>query len=433
MQNFNTGKLISAVIPNGKLKSYQRFNLRQLISLSKQDCEISGIDLEKQLLDAASQVENLSGGYNLGYMIAASFLLILALALLLVVRLKFAYDNQHNTICISELAFVIFYIALQSSSSFIEEEHEFWFFALTSLIAVKTLFLGAGKNLPSALAALIFSRLPHNWNAVGYQALQVKDSKIWLLPKSPITNVVIGMSLMFGFWNWNRSLIPSERKNVSRFTYALAASVLFAFKSGYLEDHQLLARMAYATIIVAFTTSHSIGSVHAVFYRLSVFLLKPHNALILTVIFALSKLLVHIDDTTILTNALRVALVHFSYFALGPSNLIVSLDFSNAYIGFSSFNFPLISLITFLITWSGPILASFFIFTQVRKCKDRSEHFMILDLAIWKIIVTTSLLISLIFQRHHLFVWSVFAHRLLFEFGWFLFYGLIFVIISSIN
>jgi ethanolaminephosphotransferase len=423
------------VIPKEKLETYLLVNLRQfLICLGKTYHPGKNSGVRDQLTEAASELRKSSGGYNLRFMIAATFLLLLSLTWLFALRFKFALEHK-QILHLPELIFMLVYIVLQSSSSFIEEEHEFWYFSLTSLIVVKCLFFGSAKSLLPTAVTLVLARIPRNWNSVGNQALQVPDMKAWIQPKTSLANVVILLSLIYGIWNFSKA---NRLNNLGKVpcVFVLAASAsIFAFKCGYFQDEQYMARLSYGGIFVVFASQvyQSLKSLQLTFYLLFIFLLKPHNAPVLAVILALSNYLSEFDDDGFLASALRIAFMHFSYFALGPSNLIVSLDFSNAFIGFSSFNFPLVSLITFLMTWSGPILASYLLLAHVKYCIHRSENLVILDVAIWKAFVTISLLISLIIQRHHLFVWSVFAPRLLFEFGWFIFYSLVFIAISIIN
>lgn len=423
------------MIPKEKLDAYLLVNLRQfLICLGKTYPPGEKLSVGDQLAEAAAELRKASGGYNLLFMIASTFLLLLSLTWLFALRFKFALEHR-QIFQWPELVFIIFYVILQSSSSFIEEEHEFWYFCLTSLIIVKCLFFGSAKKLLTTAITLMLARIPRNWNSVGNQALQIPDMKAWIKPKTTLANAVILLSLVYGMWNFSKANRLNSLGKIPYVFVLAASSSIFAFKCGLFHDEQYMARLSYSGIFVVFASQmyQSMKSLQLAFYLLFIFLLKPHNAPVLAVILALSNYLSEYDDDTFLASALRIAFMHFSYFALGPSNLIVSLDFSNAFIGFSSFNFPLVSLITFLMTWSGPILASFFLLAHVKHCIHRSEHLVILDVAIWKAFVTSSLLISLIIQRHHLFVWSVFAPRLLFEFGWFIFYSLVFIAISIIN
>jgi hypothetical protein len=49
-------------------------------------------------------------------------------------------------------------------------------------------------------------------------------------------------------------------------------------------------------------------------------------------------------------------------------------------------------------------------------------------LSLWRSFVAFGLLINLTINRNHLFIWTVFAPRLLFEFGWDIFYALLLVL-----
>lgn len=431
----NTGVFIQSLIPknvpaDGRKLMLQK-NVCQLahhLGQSSPPCE--GVEqLSSVLTELGSKVAGQTGDYNLSYMISA--VVITALCILLAIYRTSHFERQGRW----ETLFVLAYIILQSSSSFIEEEHEFWYFALSSLVALRV-FISGGSTW-SAVATTILARVPRYWNATGYQRAQDVDARSWL-PSSSISTLLILLAVL-GLLSFK------YRKSECSGVFLLASAVVFSFKSiqtGWWvpahvpkkEAEILMARCCYIMIggLSALHLLKGVGIRKARFILalLFVFLLKIHNALIVGVLALIGDILESFATTdSFIDDSIILSFMHYSYFALGPSNLLVSLDFSNAYIGLTHFNMALISTITFLMTWSGPIMAAIiFVGSPSRKARC-----LISDLSLWRSFVALGLLINLTVQRNHLFIWTVFAPRLLFEFGWTIFYTLLlaFCLINS--
>lgn len=371
----------------------------------------------RQKLDVLRiKIAELSGEYNLPRMLLGIVITAVCICI------SFYRMSQFELHRLGELLFALVYVVLQTSSSFIEEEHEFWYFALASLIFIR--FLHSGTDLVSLIIPLL-SRIPRYWNAIGYQRAQDVDARSWLPPGSWMSFVFLLLPLVIGLYRYRKqsSLWP---------LYFIASLFVTAFKMASVEKSKeiLLARLCYGVILgtlVLHLMKYGLnGNLRWILCLFFTFLLKTHNAAIVGVLALIGDILeswLHSDH--ILNDMLILIFVHYSYFALGPSNLLVSLDFSNAYIGLTQFNMVLISTITFLMTWSGPLTASLLFIGH----KSRSTRCLVSDLSLWRSLVAIGLLINLTIQRNHLFIWSVFAPRLLFEFGWAIFYSLLLVLI----
>lgn len=428
----STGVFIQALIPKGVSENFRTLMLQKNVcqlahhlGQTVPHCEgRSCIDqLSSALANLALLVSGQTGEYNLTFMVGS--IIITALCIVLAVYRANRLERQGKW----ELAFVLAYILLQGSSSFIEEEHEFWYFSLSSLIAFRC--IACGGSSWSAFATMLLARLPRYWNATGYQRAQDVDARSWL-PASSLSTLLLLLAVLC-------LLSFKYRKSDFCGVYVFASAIVFSFKciqtGWWVPGHApqkvaeiLMARCCYIVIgsllILHFLKGMSSRSARFILALFFVFLLKIHNALVVGVLALIGDLLESfalsdsfIDDSIILS------FIHYSYFVLGPSNLLVSLDFSNAYIGLTHFNMALISTITFLMTWSGPIMAALLFFgspTRMTRC-------LISDLSLWRSFVALGLLINLTINRNHLFIWTVFAPRLLFEFGWTIFYALLLV------
>ena len=112
-----------------------------------------------------------------------------------------------------------------------------------------------------------------------------------------------------------------------------------------------------------------------------------------------------------------------SFFALGGSNSIASVDLSNAYNGVSSYNVIMVGLLTFVSNWAGPIWwvsATYCLFYSNRKRSQAAKaprgHLSLLTLfasaSIFAVMVACTML------RTHLFVWTVFSPKFLYTAMW---------------
>ncbi|KAK2767899.1 major facilitator super transporter protein [Onygenales sp. PD_12] len=112
-------------------------------------------------------------------------------------------------------------------------------------------------------------------------------------------------------------------------------------------------------------------------------------------------------------------LQYATFFALGGSNSIASVDLSSAYNGISGYNVFLVGMLTFIGNWAGPI---WWVFSthSLFKAKERDEtrrgH-----LALLTVFVTGGLLgvmVACTVLRTHLFIWTVFSPKFLYSMAW---------------
>ena len=98
-----------------------------------------------------------------------------------------------------------------------------------------------------------------------------------------------------------------------------------------------------------------------------------------------------------------------SYFYFGNSNSLATIDVGAGYVGMVSYSPAIISVLLAIHTFSGPILVFLFMARYVN-VKDivRVQYFYLLsELFIFSVLSTV--------MRHHLFVWTVFSPKLLYE------------------
>ncbi|KAJ2103065.1 major facilitator super transporter protein [Coemansia sp. S100] len=115
-------------------------------------------------------------------------------------------------------------------------------------------------------------------------------------------------------------------------------------------------------------------------------------------------------------------LVNASFFALGNSNSLASLDLSNAYTGVSRYNEGVVGLLMFVSNWAGPLwwavaaLATLTLSKQGLTAQRAVDALVALHL--WQACTLLVLSIVVTLLRTHLFIWSVFSPRYLYQVGW---------------
>jgi ethanolamine phosphate transferase 2 subunit G len=106
---------------------------------------------------------------------------------------------------------------------------------------------------------------------------------------------------------------------------------------------------------------------------------------------------------------------HVSFFALGNSNSLSSIDLSNAYNGISSYSVPLVGLLTFISNWAGPI---WWIFAGLRFSEKR-WYVEWMEWSSWFHGMGMLFLVgACVVLRTHLFIWTVFSPKFLFQAAW---------------
>ncbi|KAF7723136.1 major facilitator super transporter protein [Apophysomyces ossiformis] len=106
-------------------------------------------------------------------------------------------------------------------------------------------------------------------------------------------------------------------------------------------------------------------------------------------------------------------LSHAGFFMTGHTNSIASIDLSNAYIGVEGYDTLVIGALTFFSNWSGSIwwtLASWTLISDWWDYKLVESTFFAVFLAVLSVAVTV--------LREHLFIWSVFSPKYLYQVAW---------------
>lgn len=298
------------------------------------------------------------------------------------------------------------YPLLMFSTAFIEEEHLYWYFAMTNLLILPELINDTGASLcvsvPCTFALLL--RILQGWNSTG-DAMQGQPD----MRNSPLE---LQYFLLAGSLLGACHLLYRHTTGRPRLSLLLGAGeALLALLYKFDLLPVLMQRIALLVGLALISISRG-ASLYPALALVFMLILKLHNALPLLALGWMGTRLHQLSRHE--TAALRLGLIHTAFGVLGGSHIIAAIDLSPAYIGQTRFRPLVTGIVGWCATWAGPILCGALALTIPRR-----------RLLLWRSLVLLALLCSVGLQRHHLFIWSVFAPRLLFEFGWNLFYTIL--------
>jgi len=218
---------------------------------------------------------------------------------------------------------------------------------------------------------------------------------------------------------------------------------------------------------------------------LTLFLLtqtRAHNIPLYLLFILQHNSLRRADLTTTQATLSTILFGHVSFFELGNSNAISSIDLSNAYNGVSGYNVGAVGLLVLISNWAGPIwwsVAGIKLLAELVKVqelnqsksnggsaanKTRSHHTWVSKeheelakftadkstsastevtqassplfsyIALWTLFTSSALLavmVSCTILRAHLFIWTVFSPKYLYSMAWTLGFQLLVVISSN--
>lgn len=142
-------------------------------------------------------------------------------------------------------------------------------------------------------------------------------------------------------------------------------------------------------------------------------------------IFALFELqlqaLAHMNLSPVEISLTSIIFQYTSFFALGGSNAISTIDLSNGYNGVAGYNATVVGALTFCSNWAGPIwwtLATVLLLIRGRQGKSRCLENFYLLLTVFVANATFFVMLACTALRTHLFVWTVFSPKFLYIMAW---------------
>lgn len=109
-----------------------------------------------------------------------------------------------------------------------------------------------------------------------------------------------------------------------------------------------------------------------------------------------------------------------SFFTFGGTNSIATIDLSNAYNGVRGYNVVAVGILTFVSNWAAPVWWAFAIcqlFSSVHLTKGEYSS-LPATMATFAGVHTLSVMVACMVLREHLFIWTVFSPKYLYTAAW---------------
>ncbi|QBZ55711.1 hypothetical protein PoMZ_00613 [Pyricularia oryzae] len=356
------------------------------------------------------------------------------------------------------------YSIMMFASSYVEEEHHFWYWFTTAWLAYigfRRLYFGSARlsagEIVSIIVGLLAMRLLRSWNQTGQKFAGDPDIvKIFLKPSPTLLWTLI---LVTYFWIYRELLrgfsgLPTPI-NITGTTTIVLAALSFKLAFTYEESPEIVP--GFAQTLLKFTAGASLlNRARAVFFGLAVgatwvifsmvtklgrsnkatgsatlhhlftlFAMAQSRAtnvplfLILDVIFKfISSQPLTPEELSTTTLLLQFA----TFFAFGGTNSISSVDLSSAYNGISDFNVVAVGILTFVGNWAGAVYWTFATNTLLlRKTKAGADLVFSRHVTVLTMFTAASvgaIMVACTVMRTHLFIWTVFSPKYLYCMAW---------------
>ncbi|KFY35987.1 hypothetical protein V494_05418 [Pseudogymnoascus sp. VKM F-4513 (FW-928)] len=349
---------------------------------------------------------------------------------------------------------------LGKSPLYVEEEHNFWYWAATGWVAVLT-FKTAKNSLTtsfSCVVVLVGLRFTRRWNQTGQKFAGEPDIARTFLAE----HTTFLWALVFAMYMWNCYSLSSTgfphlprsiAKGVAQFLAVMSAAFKVAFThedapelldwaaskvAELTTGFSLVARARGVFIGIALALAQTIGaeymanvrrhrfaSTRTIHNLLTLLLITQSRAtnIPLIMIFSAQFHLLHNLDLNLSEVAITSLLFQYmSFFAFGGTNSISSVDLSSAYNGVSGYNIVAVGILTFVSNWTGPIFWTSASTIMLLRLRASGEKNVLKNyIALQTVFAATGLVFIMAActaLRTHLFIWTVFSPKYLYSMAW---------------
>ncbi|KIW27472.1 uncharacterized protein PV07_07206 [Cladophialophora immunda] len=370
------------------------------------------------------------------------------------------------------LVIMLAFAVTMFASSYVEEEHQFWYWTLAGYLVVVhcrdsrfTLVhtKGVARSLlegptGTALAYLLFG-VARRWKQTGQKYAGEADLLGEVITPNPW---VLWMLVMLAYMALSRNL--SRRAGVwmgspqMGILPALVSVSAFLFKIAFTaaDAPELLASFPVLNPLVGFVSAYPLVSMARVVFLGLAHLLgcaiyyetpwkgAAHLLRFLTAFQDVLSLLLITQTRTVYVPlflffnlqlyllrrgrrrsvgeiaVLALLFQYASFFTFGSTNSIATIDLSNAYNGVAGYNMAAVGILTFISNWVGPIWWSFAIcqlFSSLH-LQGGAYSFLFTALATFSCIHALSVMVACMVLREHLFIWTVFSPKYLYTAAW---------------
>lgn len=355
------------------------------------------------------------------------------------------------------------YAATMFASSYVEEEQQFWYWILGAWFTIlhfrKSRLMSSAAWIEASTIGLVLVLfgLTRRWNQTGQKYAGFPDLVSAVLTKRTglLWSVVIGTYALISCGLSSRARLWHESAVIGALPITICVAA-FTFKVAFtaadapelldglpmiaplleitaLFGLQLLARVAFAGILFTLVLSiyfmrpwkspkDRLAFTFAFHDILSLFLVTQTRTTSIPIflLFHVQLLLLHRQKfwSDISLATMSIMCQYSSFFMLGGSNSISSVDLSNAYNGISGYSVLAVGALTFVGNWAGPIWWASAIcrLRSQQKRTSGANYFALLTL--FTCISTSAMMLACMLLREHLFIWTVFSPKYLYTLAW---------------
>uniref|UniRef100_A0A7M5V2Y5 GPI ethanolamine phosphate transferase 2 C-terminal domain-containing protein n=1 Tax=Clytia hemisphaerica TaxID=252671 RepID=A0A7M5V2Y5_9CNID len=308
----------------------------------------------------------------------------------------------------------------QTSSSFIEEEHYLYYYALPSFIMLLIVCQSNILSTPIFILMLLL-RLVKSWNQTGVNWIALEDIENYL----NANNGSLAATILLGFV----FLLLLKKKMMKEYLNIVILVLITSYKLCHCKNYldQLcnqqsqvsIVKVIYFVILLqTIKTKFQMQSMKTCFMFLALLFLRPSNFPWFTLVVGVECILVEKIIPVMgkrpsykQISFLLLTLTRFCHFAQGNSNSFATVDISAGMIGLSEYHEIISIIITLIATYSSFL----YIFFSMYICLSNHAPTLMksVGFTIWIYQMIEILLYSIVvfLMRYHLFIWSVFAPK----------------------
>ena len=297
-------------------------------------------------------------------------------------------------------------LSLQSSS-FVEEEHQTVYFLYSSFLLLLLLEHRSAKVFEvkslRVLACFTIHRLSSSLHSTGDKWRHLPDVSQWLKETPHGSNLATVLSC-------TALLLMLREQN--KLPQAIKTGIVGIILADKLADPcpVELVQLAYLLLLLfPFTSSLPVLTRMTHSVTLLTFLLHSptHQPVLVLLLLQLHLLPPTLSDIHPSVQPLvYILLARVSFFQLGGSNSLATIDVGAGYTGLTEFNPALVTLLMAVHTYSGPLIALLSAAITTPTLVQALPISLGLELTMFCLVATL--------LRHHLFVWTVFSPKLLY-------------------
>ncbi|XP_017777456.1 PREDICTED: GPI ethanolamine phosphate transferase 2-like [Nicrophorus vespilloides] len=308
---------------------------------------------------------------------------------------------------------IVLHAILLQSSSFIEEEHQIYLFFTCSVSLILSYLSLKTSILTSLIPLLIIIsfRFLRKMNSTGDMWASYPDFSDWLLREDNFNyyQIFFATSLIFNLIILSYFYKP---KVLQRCFFAVTFFAIFVFKMHFTNDPQL---GKFIWFIIGLSSIALKGNLFkkliTTWVLIITLLLRPYNILLIPACILISAISVKRVQSIEILNLIHSWLGFSLFFCQGHSNSIASIDLAPAYIGLESYIPFIVFTITICHTYAFQILSTLLLMNEKKYEIDE----VLQTNVIYRLVILITIYSVTFIQRGHLFVWSVFAPKLLIE------------------